>query len=83
MATSSRSWPDVAIPPGEVLAETLESLGVTQAELARRAGRPVQAVNELVRGGKETTPETARRLGRGLGVPAPGERIWRIPVGTF
>ena len=73
MATSSRSWPDVAIPPGEVLAETLETLGITQAELARRAGRPVQAVNEIVRGGKEITPETALQLERVLGVPA---HIW-------
>ena len=40
MATSTRAWPDVAIPPGELLAETLEKVGLSQAELARRAGRP-------------------------------------------
>lgn len=73
MVTEDRVWPDVAIPPGELLAETLESLGLTQAELARRAGRPTQAINEIVRGTKEITAETALQLERVLGVPA---HIW-------
>jgi len=69
MATE-RIWPDVAIPPGETLAETLEAVGMSQAELARRAGRPVQAVNEIIRGTKAITAETALQLERVLGVPA-------------
>jgi HTH-type transcriptional regulator/antitoxin HigA len=73
MATSSRAWPDIAIPPGELLAETLETLGLSQAELARRAGRPAQAINEIIRGTKEITPETALQFERVLGVPA---HIW-------
>ena len=73
MATEVRSWPDIAIPPGELLAETLESVGMTQAELARRTGRPVQAINEIVHGAKEITPETALQLERVLGVPA---HVW-------
>lgn len=73
MATETRIWPDVAIPPGEFLAETLASLGLTQAELARRAGRPPQAINEIVRGTKEITPDTALQFERVLGVPA---HIW-------
>ncbi len=73
MTTETRVWPDVAIPPGEFLAETLESLHLSQAELARRADRPVQAINEIVRGTKEITPETALQLERVLGVPA---HIW-------
>jgi HTH-type transcriptional regulator/antitoxin HigA len=73
MATDVRTWPDVAIPPGELLAETLESLGMSQAELARRTGRPVQAINEIVRGAKEITPETALQLERVLGTPA---HVW-------
>ena len=72
MATE-RIWPDVAIPPGEVLAETLVARSMTQAELARRTGRPVQAVNELIRGTKAITPETALQLERVLGVPA---HVW-------
>jgi len=72
MATE-RIWPDVAIPPGEVLAETLGARSMTQAELARRTGRPVQAVNEIIRGTKAITPETALQLERVLGVPA---HVW-------
>lgn len=74
-ATSStgRPWSDVAIPPGETLAETLASLGLSQAELARRAQRPVQAINEIVRGKKEITAETALAFERVLGVPA---HVW-------
>jgi HTH-type transcriptional regulator/antitoxin HigA len=36
-------------------------------------GRPVQAINEIVKGKKEITPETALQLERVLGVPA---HIW-------
>lgn len=73
MATSTRAWPDIAIPPGELLAETLETLGLSQAELARRAGRPAQAINEIIRGTKGITPETALQFERVLGVPA---HVW-------
>src|SRR5438093_8867122 len=73
MATEAQSWADLAISPGELLAETLDSLSLKQAELARRTGRPVQAINEIVKGVKEITPETALQLERVLGVPA---HIW-------
>src|SRR5262245_15008521 len=73
MATNTRAWPDIAIPPGQLLAETLEMLSLSQAELARRADRPAQVINEIVRGTKELTPETALQFERVLGVPA---HIW-------
>ncbi len=73
MTTEMRVWSDLAIPPGELLAETLETLGLSQAELARRMGRPAQAINEIVRGTKKITPETALQLERVLRVPA---HIW-------
>lgn len=73
MTTDTRVWPDIAIPPGELLAETLDTLGLSQVDLARRAGRPPQAINEIVRGAKEITPETALQLERVLGVPA---HVW-------
>jgi addiction module HigA family antidote len=71
--TRERLWPDVAVPPGETLAETLEVRGMSQAELARRMGRPVQAINEIVRGGKALTAETALQLEKVLGTPA---HVW-------
>jgi HTH-type transcriptional regulator / antitoxin HigA len=73
MATEMPGSADLAIAPGELLAETLNSLGLKQAELARRTGRPVQAINEIVKGVKEITPETALQFERVLGVPA---HIW-------
>ena len=69
MRTSNRVWPDIAIPPGETLAEELEARGMSQTALAREMGRPVQAINEIIRGAKAITPETALQLERVLGVP--------------
>ena len=39
MVTKTKSYPDVAIAPGEYLAEEIEARGITQKELARRMGR--------------------------------------------
>jgi addiction module HigA family antidote len=72
MATR-RIWPDVAIPPGEFLAETLEERALSQTTLARQIRRPVQAINEIVRGKKAITPGTALQLEKALGVPA---HVW-------
>src|SRR5262245_57087475 len=73
MATEPKIFSDLPIPPGELLSETLESLNLSQAEVARRMDRPVQAINEIARGTKEITPETAIQLERVLGVPS---HIW-------
>jgi HTH-type transcriptional regulator/antitoxin HigA len=73
MAIEERVWPDIAVPPGEILAETLEAKGISQAELARRAGRPTQAISEIVQGKKEITADTAIEFERVLGIPA---HIW-------
>jgi len=73
MATEKRICSDLAIPPGEYLSEVLAAKGMTQAELARRIGRPTQAVNEIIKGAKAITPATALQLERALGVPA---HIW-------
>ena len=73
MATQTRIFSDLPIPPGELLTETLETLHLSQSELARRMDRPVQAINEIARGTKEITPETAIQLERVLGVPS---HIW-------
>ena len=62
MVTKTDSYPDVAIHPGEYLAEELEARGITQKELARRMGRPLNAVNEIINGKKTITAETALQL---------------------
>ena len=66
-------WPDRAIHPGVYLGEEIEARGMTQTELARRMERPVQVVNEIVRGRKAISEETALGLERVLGTPA---RVW-------
>jgi HTH-type transcriptional regulator / antitoxin HigA len=62
--------PDYAIHPGETLAETLEELGMSQAELAQRMGRPLQMISEIIQAKKAITAETALQLERATGVPA-------------
>ncbi len=63
-------FPDYAIPPGETLLEVIESMGITQAELAERLDRPKKTVNEIIKGKAAITPETAIQLERVVHVPA-------------
>jgi addiction module HigA family antidote len=62
--------PNYAVPPGETLRETLETIGMTQAELANRTGRPKKTINEIITGKAAITAETALQLERVLGIPA-------------
>lgn len=62
--------PKEVSPPGDTLAELIDELGITQAELARRMGRPLNPVNEMILGTKEITEDTALELERVLGTPA-------------
>ena len=62
--------PAAVSPPGDTLAELIEERGIAQAELARRMGRPINAINEMVLGSKEITEDTALELERVLGTPA-------------
>ena len=73
LTAAPRLHSDMPIPPGEFLREHLEETGMSQAELARRLGRPRQAVNEIIRGKKAITAETALQLERVLSTPA---HIW-------
>ena len=62
--------PENRIPthPGEVLLrEFLEPMGISQVALADHVGISVQRVNELVRGKRGVTPETAWLLAQALG----------------
>lgn len=57
-------------PPGKLLAEELEVRGMTQLALAQAMGRPYKTVNEIVRGKKIITADTALDLEGALGIPA-------------
>ena len=70
VGSNRAAQPGLAIAPGEHLAEELEARGMSQSELARQMGRPVQAVNEIIRGVKQITGATALQLEDVLGVSA-------------
>ena len=62
--------PEHRIPthPGEVLsAEYLVPLVMTQVAFAAHLGVPVQRINEIIRGKRGVTPETAWLLSQALG----------------
>lgn len=53
--------------PGEILLEEfLKPLGVTQVAFAEHIGVSVQRINELIRGKRGVTPETAWLLAQAL-----------------
>ena len=63
-----RLFSDLAIPPGETLAEELEARGMTQEELATKMGCPPRVIDEIIRAERAITPEIAAGLGKALGI---------------
>lgn len=54
--------------PGEILKQDfLVPLGITQTELAERMVVPIQRVNQICRGRRAITPDTALRLAQLFG----------------
>lgn len=62
--------PNYATPPGATLRDVLEALGMSQAELAERAGRPERTISQIITGKRAITAETALEFERVLGTPA-------------
>jgi len=62
--------PDYVSPPGETLLETIDALGMPQAQLAERTGRSKKMINEIIKGKAPITPRMAIELERVTGVPA-------------
>ena len=56
-----------AIHPGEHLAEQLEQLGMSAAELGRQLGVPTDRITAILHGQRAITGDTALRLGRFFG----------------
>jgi HTH-type transcriptional regulator/antitoxin HigA len=61
---------NLPIPPGELLAEVIEELGMSQAELARKTGSPAHAISDVIRGRRALRAEMALKLEQATGVPA-------------
>jgi len=62
--------PDYAVPPGATLEETMDSLGMTQRDLANRTGLTVQTLSRIFKGEQPITYETANKLELVTGTPA-------------
>lgn len=62
--------PIYPIHPGEVLAEQLDDLQMTAAELARELHVPANRLYQLLAGKRAMTADTALRLEQWLGVSA-------------
>jgi addiction module HigA family antidote len=62
--------PDYVSPPGETLLETIEALGISQAQMAERTGRSKKMINEIIKGKAPITSRMAIELERVTGVPA-------------
>ena len=54
------------VHPGEHLAEILDELGITQYRLAKAIDTPPRRINEIVRGNRSITADTALRIGTAL-----------------
>jgi|SRR6185437_1723837 len=59
-----------AIHPGEHLAEQLEELGMSAAELSRRIKVPTNRITQIMGGRRSITGDTALRLGHFFGTSA-------------
>ncbi len=60
----------MAIHPGEVLAEDLEALEMSAAELSRRIKVPTNRITGILNGQRGITGDTALRLGHFFGTSA-------------
>ncbi len=56
------------IHPGEHLAEMLDELGISRYRLARAIDVPPRRINDIVRGRRSVTADTALRIGQALGM---------------
>jgi len=59
-----------AIHPGEHLAEELEELGLSAAELARKMNVPTNRITQILHGTRAITGDTALRLAHFFGTSA-------------
>ena len=67
---NSRPVSDLAIPPGEVLAEEIAVRGICPVELAGLLGVTAQALDAIITGKAALTDEIATKLHEALGIEA-------------
>ncbi|MCF8374647.1 MAG: helix-turn-helix domain-containing protein [Bacteroidales bacterium] len=70
MRTELQLQKDLLSPPGDTIQETIDTIGMSQAQLADRIGWTKERLNELIKGKIPLTVETAHILEEALGIPA-------------
>ena len=65
--------PDYAIHPGELLADCLDEMNITSAELAMKMGCRTEIIDSILIGDSPITAEIAKLLETALSIPA---HIW-------
>jgi addiction module HigA family antidote len=68
--TTNRYEPDYAVPPGWLVQEHLEALGISRAEFARRCARSGNLISDVIAGKAPLEPATALQFEKVLGVHA-------------
>ena len=70
MATTLEIAKSLLSPPGDTIQEHIDFIGMSQAELAERMGRPREKINDIIKGREPITTPTAYQLEKVLGIPA-------------
>jgi len=70
MATNIEIMKSLLSPPGDTIQEHIDFIGMSQAELAERMGRPKEKINDLIKGREPISTITAFQLEKVLGIPA-------------
>jgi len=70
MATTLEIARSLLSPPGDTIQEHIDFIGMSQAELAERMGRPKEKINDIIKGREPITTATAFQLENVLGIPA-------------
>lgn len=69
MATTLKIAKSLLSPPGDTIQEHIDYIGMSQAELAERMGRPKEKINDIIKGREPITTATAFQLEKVLGIP--------------
>lgn len=70
MATALEIAKSLLSPPGDIIQEHIDFIGMSQAELAERMGRPKEKINDVIKGREPISMATAFQLENVLGIPA-------------
>ena len=71
MTTSDEQlYSDMAIPPGEMLAEEMEFRNMPLDYLTTKLGQPAEIIDRIISGEQAITPEIADKLAEVFWIPA-------------